>query len=231
MSFYDEHLSKDSALQHLPVNDTFFINTVRTRIKKDLDSAFSKNDVPLDYVFAVGKLKPDKDSHPAVTNPFNSWSGNNLIWSSNPRYNDGLMITKLRLASFDPKGFHRYYVKIYFPGKAHYIIKELLPLIVVTVATLVALFICFLTLLTTIRKQRQLAVIKSDFINNMTHELKTPVFTISVAAKMLSAQPSVQENKKQLSYVISIQEETRRLTLLVDKVLQSSALKRGVLSA
>jgi two-component system phosphate regulon sensor histidine kinase PhoR len=64
---------------------------------------------------------------------------------------------------------------------------------------------------------------KENFINNMTHELKTPLFTISIASKMLAAQEPIKQNEKFTSYIESIQEETARLTQLVDKVLETSA--------
>ena len=86
------------------------------------------------------------------------------------------------------------------------------------------LFVCFMALIAIIRKQNLLAKTQNDFVNNMTHELKTPLFTISIASKMLGEQESIKQNDKYLSYVNSIQQETQRLNKLVETLLRTAAI-------
>ena len=69
-----------------------------------------------------------------------------------------------------------------------------------------------------------MAKTQNDFVNNMTHELKTPLFTISIASKMLGEQESVKQNDKYVSYVNSIQQETQRLNKLVETLLRTAAI-------
>ncbi|MFT3935130.1 MAG: HAMP domain-containing sensor histidine kinase [Chitinophagaceae bacterium] len=223
--FYEGHLNQDSSLFRFPLNDEAYIHFAQTRIKHDVDSVFLKNDIPLDYVFAVGKLKIKQGTLPLYSLPIRTWTGPDLIWSSDTANNEGLIITKLKIANFNQPNYNQYFVKIFFPFKQSYLYKELLPLIVITILTMLVLFICFLALLTTIKRQNKLSQIRNDFINNMTHELKTPLFTISIASRMLAEQPPTQSDKKQASYVNSIQAETKRLMHLVDKVLQSASLQ------
>ncbi len=79
----------------------------------------------------------------------------------------------------------------------------------------------------TINKQKKLSDLKRDFINNLTHEFKTPIFSISLAAKSLKQKEEVQNSEKMTSYVNLIGAETKRLQTQVDKILQMALLDSG----
>jgi len=82
---------------------------------------------------------------------------------------------------------------------------------------------------TGLRKARRLNSLKADLINNMTHELKTPISTIGLAAEALS-EPGVAENDEDRQYYLKmIRAENRRLTVLVENVLSAALLDQGVL--
>ena len=88
------------------------------------------------------------------------------------------------------------------------------------------LLVTFITTIYIIFRQKRLSEMKNDFVNNMTHELKTPVSTISLAAQMLrdtdiTKSPDV---FKHISGVIN--DETKRLGFLVEKVLQMSLFEK-----
>ena len=113
------------------------------------------------------------------------------------------------------------YIKLYFPTKKDYI-SESISFLVPSVIFSLILLITFTITIYTIFRQKKLSEMKNDFINNMTHELKTPVSTISIAAQMMkdsdiSKSPEV---FKHISTVIN--DETKRLGFLVEKVLQMS---------
>lgn len=87
--------------------------------------------------------------------------------------------------------------------------------------TFLLLFIFVYTIILAF-KQKRLSEIKNDFINNMTHEFKTPISTISLAAQMLN-DDSVSKSPKMLKHVSGIiNDETKRLRFQVEKVLQMS---------
>lgn len=78
-----------------------------------------------------------------------------------------------------------------------------------------------------IYKQKRISRIKNDFINNMTHELKTPISTISLACEALN-DPVMRSSEQQLkTFVGMINEENKRLGVLVENVLRSAILDRG----
>jgi len=92
--------------------------------------------------------------------------------------------------------------------------------------TMILLIVSLITILV-IFKQKKLSEIKNDFINNMTHELKTPISTISLASQMLADQ-SVPMDNKSLAHVSNlIGEESKRLGNQVEKVLQMSIFDEG----
>ena len=88
------------------------------------------------------------------------------------------------------------------------------------------LLITFLLTIVVIFRQKRYTEIKNDFINNMTHELKTPIASISLAAQMLNDQ-SVTKSPTMLNHLGTvIYDETKRLRFLVEKVLQMSMFDR-----
>jgi two-component system phosphate regulon sensor histidine kinase PhoR len=116
---------------------------------------------------------------------------------------------------------------VYFPAKKNYILRSvgimagssLLLAIIILVISFVAIWVIF--------RQKKLSEIKNDFINNMTHELKTPISTISLASQMLADKNLGSEAKNQ-DYISSlILEESKRLGNQVEKVLQVSIFEEG----
>ena len=79
----------------------------------------------------------------------------------------------------------------------------------------------------TIVRQKKVAVIKNDFINNMTNELKTPISTISLACEVLNDKDIPKTEERTSHYVNVINSENKRLGTLVENVLQSAVLDKG----
>lgn len=78
-------------------------------------------------------------------------------------------------------------------------------------------------------RQKRLSELKTDFINNMTHELKTPVATISLATEMLSKEKVQADKSKVSNYTSIIDEENKRLGNHIEKVLQIAQMGREVM--
>lgn len=116
-------------------------------------------------------------------------------------------------------------VKIHFPTLNSYIfssVKFMIPSLIFTVVLLVT----FIFTICIIFRQKKLTEIKNDFINNMTHEFKTPISTISLAAQMLK-DPAVGKSPAMFQHISGvINDETKRLRFQVEKVLQMSMFER-----
>ena len=116
-------------------------------------------------------------------------------------------------------------VRIHFPDMSSYIfssIRFMIPAIVFTIVLLVT----FIFTIVVIFRQKRYTEIKNDFINNMTHELKTPISSISLAAQMLNDDAVTKSPQMQKHLGSVIGDESRRLRFLVEKVLQMSMFDR-----
>lgn len=117
------------------------------------------------------------------------------------------------------------YLHVYFPDRPHFLRKSLRQFMPSALMMFFVLFI-FITTLVIIFKQNKLNRMKNDFINNMTHEFKTPISSISLAAQMLKDE-SVGKTPSMLQYISKvINDETKRLSLQVEKVLQMALFER-----
>ena len=112
-------------------------------------------------------------------------------------------------------------VLVHFPDMNSYIFSSVRFMIPALVFTIV-LLITFLFTIVVIFRQKRYSEIKNDFINNMTHELKTPISSISLAAQMLNDE-SVPKSPSMLQHLGSVINDVR---FLVEKVLQMSMFDR-----
>lgn len=116
-------------------------------------------------------------------------------------------------------------VRVYFPERDSYIFQSMFKSALVSVIMSVVLFFTFVFTIYLLIRQHRVAEIKTDFMNNMTHEFKTPISSISLASQMLSDENVVKspELMKRISHTIC--DETKRLSFQVEKVLQISLLE------
>lgn len=117
------------------------------------------------------------------------------------------------------------YLKVYFPTKGDYISSSV-TFIVPSIIFSLILLVTFIFTIYIVFRQKRLSEMKNDFINNMTHEFKTPISSISLAAQMLNDQ-SVRKSPTMLQQISTvINDETKRLRFQVEKVLQMSMFDR-----
>ena len=134
--------------------------------------------------------------------------------------------TKMKLFPndiLDSKSF----LKIHFPKQNYFLIQQIWWMLCSSIFIVIAIIVVFFYAIRTIISQKEVSEIKNDFINNMTHELKTPIATISLACEALSDESIAQEPGVSSRYIHMINDENKRLGLLVENVLQSAILDRG----
>jgi two-component system phosphate regulon sensor histidine kinase PhoR len=119
------------------------------------------------------------------------------------------------------------YMVLYFPTEKGFLLQSLGLVVFVSAVFMFALIVVFWITFTTIIRQKKMAVIKTDFINNMTHELKTPISTISLACEVLNDDSVSKTREKTVHFVNVIREENKRLETLVENVLQTAVLDKG----
>lgn len=113
-----------------------------------------------------------------------------------------------------------------FSNTAPYILKKLSIPIVVSVLLISITLLSFLLLYKNLLQQRRLAAVKNEFISNITHELKTPIATVSVAIEALKNFNALQDPQRTKEYLDISGQELQRLSLLVDKVLRLSMFEK-----
>ena len=119
------------------------------------------------------------------------------------------------------------YLRVYFPNQDRYIIRNIWMMYATSLLLILVVLGCFYVAVSTIVKQKQLADIKNDFINNMTHEFKTPISTISLATQMLGDDAVMASTSMFKRYLGIIRDENKRLGSQVEKVLQTAQMERG----
>ena len=121
------------------------------------------------------------------------------------------------------------WVSVYFPGERRHFLHSAGIMGGTSALILVFVLGLFSLALFVIFRQKRLSEMKNDFVNNMTHELKTPIATISLASQMLNDRsiPDEQKNLGQISRII--QTESRQLGFQVERVLQMAIFDHGKL--
>ncbi|MGZ2371301.1 sensor histidine kinase [Ancylomarina sp. YFZ004] len=191
------------ARQAMPLKRRVNLNTIQKLIKEKLLS----NGIKLDFEYAVKS-----------ENKFEKKSSNYFIHKNKEAY-------FVQLFPNDKyKNTHELF--IFFPGMHEYIIQSYTMLIPSLVLSLILIMCCALTVFIIFR-QKRLSKIKNDFINNMTHEFKTPISTISLASQMLrdNSITTTPTSINQMAKIIN--DESRRLTYQVEKVLQMAIFNEG----
>ena len=185
--------------------------------KKTLESLiqyiFKVNNIDLKYEYAV--VKKDGKTH---------LKSNNFILTGKSKTYKKLLFPNDVLSN--DLLSDKYFLIIYFNKNKS--IFGPLPAIILTSLILILLILSvFIITIYIILKQKKLSEIKNDFINNMTHELKTPISTISLATQMLKDDgiSSEKKNYNQISKIIEV--ESKRLGFHVEKVLQMAIIDKG----
>lgn len=178
------------------------------KLEEDLRTEFVNSGLDLPYIFSV----VDNDGRTV----YQSEEVNKVPPASD-------VLTSVIFTNDPPS--KRSYIKVFFPTKHNYIYSEV-GFIVPSIIFSMMLMITFIFTLYIIFRQKRLSEMKNDFVNNMTHELKTPVSTISLAAQMLKDSDITKSPEvfRHISGVIN--DETKRLGFLVEKVLQMSLFER-----
>jgi two-component system, OmpR family, phosphate regulon sensor histidine kinase PhoR len=196
-----------------------FTTTLEQRINNHIldsmiASEFSSKKLPLDYEFAVenGQFK-------TISFAKNSASTNQFDVFRDSPYSTVLFPNDILQRN------HKLYVM--FPNKTSYLAGTNLSVILYSALFVVMIVGCFGWTLNNLNKHKAVSAMKSDFINNMTHELKTPIATIGLAAEALR-DPDITASKDRVHrFVTVIKDENTRLGTQVERVLQAARLERG----
>jgi len=114
------------------------------------------------------------------------------------------------------------YLIIYFPNKTSYILSTLSNFLFLSLLLILGVLGSFTFIIYNLIRQKRLSEMKTDFINNVTHELKTPIATIDIACETINNLPPDEASRM----IKIIKDENTRMQTLIEKILQTSLLDK-----
>lgn len=120
-------------------------------------------------------------------------------------------------------------LKLTFPDKKKFIIEEMGPMFITSVVLILLVLILFWRTVLSLLKKKEILEHTTEFLNNMTHEFKTPLTNIALAGRMIAKDPMLRQEDKLKHYSGIILEENEKLRLQVEQMLGMTALERGEL--
>lgn len=118
---------------------------------------------------------------------------------------------------------------LYFPNEKSFVVRQLWKLLIISVFLFIVIILSFTFSIHIINRQKKLSVMKNDFINNMTHEFKTPISTIALACEALKDEDLKKSSEIYNNYIGVINEENNRLKSMAEQILQTAIIDKGQL--
>ena len=197
----------DYLFKERPIAQRVEPHYIDSLLKKEL----SAKNIDLAYTFGIAPKTPQQSK---------DW-----IFASNANIKKQ---TPVFMATLFPNDLHAsgQFLHVYFPDSVSFIWQTMGVNLLGSAILLLIMIGCFYIAMMTILKQKKLAEIKNDFINNMTHEFKTPISTISLATQLIQEDTSVVDNGTIQRYLGIIKDENVRLGQQVERVLQTAQMER-----
>lgn len=215
--FVQKSMLAEDFFEHLYCSSQNTLIEQRTD-KQTLDSVISNNlkNIGLDYEYQYAVYHPLRDT---------------LFFCHNIEDKDMFLeqaLFKVQLFPSDQQKNPAYLI-LNFPNINQRFYRDILPMVFISFLLIIITCITFILLFRMLYKQRKLSEIENDFINNMTHEFRTPISTISLAGQALS-DPDVQKLPQLMDqYIKVINEENARLGSMAEKILTSATMENGKL--
>jgi len=183
----------------------------KNEIYKLLSKKFKEDDIDIDFEYAIyGKDLATK------------------IQSQNFELDQGSTFGIPIFLDNNDKSDYKLYVN--FPERRKFILSSIIGMTLLSIIFTVIIIIAYTSAIYQLIKQRQISQIKTDFINNMTHEFKTPIATINLAIDAIRNPKIIHDEVKVKRYLEMIKEENKRMHAQVENVLRISKLEKKQLN-
>lgn len=185
----------------------FSVNVLREEVDEVVEQSIRRSGIQIEYRYLILDI---------FQNPIAS-SGN---------FNMEHLQKAIKSQLTPESSMYKETIYLYFEENNNYIIRQMSGIIGASIVFTIIIISAFSLTVRTLFTQRKLSEIKSDFINNMTHELKTPLATISLAIDALTNEKVIHDSEKVRYYSKMIKEENRRMNKQVEKILQAARIER-----
>ena len=195
------------------ISPDFYIVQINVQVEKEvlahfLQASFTRQNITTNFWYGLYDCMSDTVQYAAYINM------------------QGNVIDDIPSASFKKLKRLNYHFAVYFPNRKHFLSQQLSVWIVSTIV-LIFILILLTYLLFIILKQKRLSEIQKDFVNNMTHEFKTPLASIQLSADVLKNPTILHNEQRLLNYATIISTEAKRLSHQVERVLQMAQGNKG----
>ena len=140
--------------------------------------------------------------------------------------NKSLDASKYRVDLFPSLQGSPGYLAIHFPNRTSWLWESIWDILMISVILMLIILFCFAYTIQVIIRQKKLSEMKTDFINNMTHEFKTPIATISLATDSITSPMIISDEGKVQRFAGIIKQENQRMLSQVEKVLQMALIDK-----
>lgn len=193
--------SEDNPLQHISVAE------IDTILSKEL--RYRGIDIPFNFGILNSKADSVISGRDTVSVAALRKSHYSIELFPNELYSKGLMLL------------------VHFPSRAVYVLSTMWIMLSASAVFTLTIIIVFIYTVNMLLKQKKISEIKSDFINNMTHEFKTPIATIALAIDAIN-NPRISTDKEKVGYYSNIiREENRRMNRQVETILQTAMFEKS----
>ena len=182
----------------------------RSEIETFLADELKDKNITAEFVFAVKSLEPDT-----------------LLFADGNGEIETLIRSPYRARIFPHEVFTKPgFLVIHFPGRTGYLLGTMASVLLISLLVIAAIIFLYYKTVNILLRQKRLSEVKSDLINNITHEFKTPISTISLACEALNEPGLMREKDSLKKYSGIIGEETSRLGKMVESLLNTAALEK-----
>ncbi len=201
------------------------IQALSDYVKKEMESV----GITAEYHYAVKSKRTDAflfiDDYYVVQE---SSSGNSSpAFEESPDQHDFHQKSSYSRDLFGTVGNPRAEIIMYFPQRRQFIWKSALPFLLLVFLFLLLILACFVYTIWVILRQKKVSEMKTDFINNMTHEFKTPIATISLATDSITSPKVIAAPDRIQRFAQIIKQENARMLSQVEKVLQMALVDKS----
>ncbi|MFZ1749319.1 MAG: HAMP domain-containing sensor histidine kinase [Saprospiraceae bacterium] len=203
--------------------DQLLENIDKEKLDKYLEIELESKAIDLDYEYGVYS---NKDRAYFIENGNYTATIGDTTKSSNVAAMNPLYKAEYKISLYDDEIINPGHLNLYFPGKKRFLWSNVIGILFSSVLFTGLILVCFSYTIYVILHQKKVSEMKTDFINNMTHEFKTPIATISLASDSILS-PTILENKDKVSrFIHIIKQENSRMLSQVEKVLQMAQIEK-----
>jgi len=213
--------------------NSFLENIHKEKLDTYLKYEMEQQDIGIEYDYGVYS---NKEESFIIMNGNYTASIGNTNQSTNIEVGNDLYNSEYKLSLFDTalstgdEGVSTIaspgYLQIYFPEKSRALWSSVIPSLLTSILLTGLVLFCFGYVMYVIQRQKQVSEMKTDFINNMTHEFKTPIATISLASDSIGSPMILNNPDKVMRFTNIIKQENQRMLSQVEKVLQMAMLDK-----